>query len=270
MAELSVHRVESLHDYVAIIEGLREQSGDQLWFRGSSRSGHSLLPSLYRHTGCTTDADFLRVEADIFNRFRQRSIPYQARPITERWEYLFLMQHYGVPTRLLDWTENPFVALYFSLLGVQSWNETTTMEEEECAVWVLDPGAWNRVALDHFTFREGVLSFGDNSPADDYIPNPIDQLRNRDPIAIYAAYNSNRIVAQRGVFIIFGLGRDPIEAIFAREAFSDSVLTKIVVPGPVMQRTQRNLTEMGFTPSVIFPDLDGSAREIRYDFGFGR
>lgn len=46
-------------------------------------------------------------------RFRQRSIPFSDRSLQDDWEALFFMQHYRVPTRLLDWSENPFISFHF-------------------------------------------------------------------------------------------------------------------------------------------------------------
>ena len=57
------------------------------------------------------------------------------------WDLLFKMQHYGVPTRLLDWSENLLAAAYFALMAAPSHDH-----EGDCLpiVWCLDPVAWNR------------------------------------------------------------------------------------------------------------------------------
>ena len=54
-------------------------------------------------------------ESGIIDRFKERCIPHLDRQLVGDWEYLFLMQHHGVLTRLLDWSENPFFALYFAI-----------------------------------------------------------------------------------------------------------------------------------------------------------
>ena len=64
---------------------------------------------------------------------------------------MFFMQHYGVPTRLLDWTENPFVAIYFALVSMED------IKNVDAAIWMCDPVAWNRAALEHISFNGAVL-----------------------------------------------------------------------------------------------------------------
>ena len=54
-------------------------------------------------------------ESEIIDRFKERCIPHLDLQLVMDWEYLFLMQHHGVLTSLLDWSENPFFALYFAI-----------------------------------------------------------------------------------------------------------------------------------------------------------
>lgn len=107
--------VTALHEYTALIESLRMPEKPVLWYRGCARISYRLIPSLYRNSRYTTAEQFAKLEIEILTRFKQRSIPYQTRIIIDDWDYLFLMQHYAVPTRLLDWSENPYIALYFAL-----------------------------------------------------------------------------------------------------------------------------------------------------------
>ena len=102
-----------------------------LWFRGHTDANWKLMPKLYRKE--YGDAD----ESEIRNEFQSRALQLiQGRMPASKWEWYFLMQHYGVPTRLLDWTENALIALYFA---VEDHPGTC-----DAAVWVLDPAWLNR------------------------------------------------------------------------------------------------------------------------------
>jgi hypothetical protein len=81
------------------------------WYRGCHDKGHKLEPTLYRHKTKKKIQEIADLETDVTTRFVQRSLPFLQRTLTNDWDKLFLMQHYGVPTRLLDWSENPFVAI---------------------------------------------------------------------------------------------------------------------------------------------------------------
>jgi hypothetical protein len=81
-------------------------------FRGVSDSKHLLIPSIGRqkYTQLTNLYDY---EREVFENFKQKAHPYLSHEPRNEFEWLYLAQHYGIPTRLLDWTENPLVALYF-------------------------------------------------------------------------------------------------------------------------------------------------------------
>ena len=107
MAAITELRPKSFQEFVALVEDRQGKSRSSLWFRGSGKHTYKLLPSLYRHRSLRTTDDLERLERELMTRFRQRSIPFLTRPLVDDWDVLFFMQHYGIPTRLLDWTENP-------------------------------------------------------------------------------------------------------------------------------------------------------------------
>ena len=89
-----------------------ERSGEEqpLWFRGHINADWKLTPKLYRKPFIGAD------ENEIRHEFQSRALQLiQTRLPANKWEWYFLMQHYGVPTRLLDWTENALIAMYFAV-----------------------------------------------------------------------------------------------------------------------------------------------------------
>ena len=274
MPQVPERRPISFKQFVELIESLQSPTRRPLWYRGCGWSSHQLLPTLYRHPTKKSIEDIATLERELMMRFRQRSIPLLNRELKDDWDTLFFMQHYGIPTRLLDWTENPFIGFYF---GVMSAPFTTRRRsrrgqkllhfQQDATVWVLDPIAWNSHALKHQKFDRGVLI-----PVDEALHGykPLTKFAdmNKHPVALYGAHNSPRIVAQRGVFTIFGQGTGPMEKIYSSDSFPEGCLVKVILSRFRLPQMRRSILSHGITEGVVFPDLDGLAREIKRDFGF--
>jgi len=265
-------RPTSFGDFVALVETEQARTPGSLWFRGIGDSTYKLLPTLYRHRIVKKMEKLEELEEELMMRFRQRSIPFITRPLADEWDLLFFMQHYGVPTRLLDWSENPFVSLFFAVMtsdfkGTFKAGEASLKFKSDAAVWMLDPVAWNVHALRHQGFDRGVLTPSDEA-LQSYKPLTDFADMNVHPVAIYGAHNSPRIVAQRGIFTIFGQGTAPMEAVYESDNFPADCLTKIVLDRLAVPGIRKSLLKTGITDSVVFPDLDGLAREIKQVFKF--
>ena len=134
------------------------------------------------------------------------------------------MQHFGVPTRLLDWSENPYIALFFSLTSAE-FNSKTKSYKNDAAFWILNATVWNKKAIDKNSYEGEILT--PNSPhLNGYKPLLSHDQLNKNPVAIYGEYNSQRIVAQRGAFTIFGSNIQPMEKIKTVEGFPADSLIK--------------------------------------------
>ena len=254
--------IGSIADFTSI---LNDMSGPNtlLWFRGVGKDNYQLSPSLYRHPSKTVFDDLQQLERGMLTAFRHRSPPFVRGLPNDELELLFLMQHHGIPTRLLDWTENPFVALFFALEAVRN----KSFPDTDAAVWILNPTALNKVSLSSFS-HEGILS-ADDDLMRGYRPMKETRTVASDPVALYGVHNSQRIVAQRGVFVLFGKNTRPLETI-DRVCNEDGILTKVTVPNACRRTIFNQLFSMGITDSVLFPDLDGLAVEIKTRHGFDR
>jgi FRG domain len=105
-------RVESWMDFQSKIEPFLDNN----WlFRGVGSVRHTLVPSVGRlaaNIGYSEDR-----ERELFEQFKREALPFLAARPASDWEWLALAQHHGVPTRLLDWSESPYVSLFFAVWG---------------------------------------------------------------------------------------------------------------------------------------------------------
>src|SRR6185369_11043509 len=275
------HRITTLTGFTEAIEdALRESRaiyGDKPdivnWYRGCGRSvTHTLKPSLYRHPTITDATELLKLEVAMLEWFRRESILHQTVPkfIDEgkpELELLFFMQHYSVPTRLLDWTMNPFIALYFGVAGAE-FDDDTDEYKEDAAVWILSPNAWNERSLRDMTWGgKGALTIDDperSAYAPRKGPDPLYPL----PAAMRGIANNTRMFAQKGVFTIFGQQTDSMETAFDVSGYRPESLVKVIIEKEHIDHLLDSVTSIGYTDSVSYTDLHGLAMEMRRSFGF--
>jgi hypothetical protein len=262
---LTVLEIETLREYMEKVEELMTPQVP-LWYRGVGTASHQLIPSLYRHPSITGPDDLMELEERILQRFRERSIPYQPIRLEGDWELLFLMQHFGVPTRLLDWTENPYIGLFFALTDARI-DYATGIADGPAAVWVLKPEAWNQHTLSDISYDGGVLSIG-SDPLKSYKPLENPKFMRVAPVAMYGLHNSPRIVAQRGVFTIFGKAAESLEGAYTANDYPADTLVKLEFPPDKVANLRESLMAIGVTDSVVYPDLAGLAIELKRYFGF--
>ena len=167
------------------------------FFRGQSNSSWNLTPGLGREV--TYDPN---VEREMYTEFRKRGAHLISDAKTD-WDILYLMQHHGVPTRLLDWSESFANALYFALPEEVSIDETRTGR-----LFILDTShlnyaetATNSIVTLNAKFPAGYEHYFLNESHDEVYPGfP-------RAVAVGGLSTSSRIYAQRVVFTIHG---DPL------------------------------------------------------------
>jgi hypothetical protein len=256
-----------LTSFPAILQQVEkfQNSRSASWYRGSGDAHHSLIPALIRRSPAITAIEISKIEKSISNTFAQRSPPFVTIDFSSEWRTLFYMQHYGILTRLLDWTESPFVGLYFALTSVKRDNSGAPLTD--VALWLCDPIAWNQTVLSHITFKGGILD-ENFEEIKSYSPLSDVEQRATAPIMIFGTHNSPRIVAQRGVFALFGKGLDGMEKVYANGSFPKRTLQKLIIKKEYIDHILSSLHRKGIAESTIYPDLYGLSLEIKRSFGY--
>jgi hypothetical protein len=220
-------------------------------FRGRGDSAEDLRTSLMRLGGAAG-----ALETHLLRAFRK----YAARgdvPVDSLWNWLALGQHHGLPTRLLDWTFSPYVALHFVTSALRHY-------DRDGAVWCVDFVQAHRLAppeLRRALEREGANVF--TTEMLDGVARDLAAFEDvgSEPFVVFVEPPSfdERIVNQ---YALFSLASDPMLALDEWLAEHGSLLRKIVVPAELKWEIRDKLDQANVTERVLFPGLDGLSRWV--------
>lgn len=222
--------IRQLAEFTKLIEDTWTDQTDVL-FRGQSQD-FPLLPSIARER--LTD-DALAIENSMLKEFQLFSVPYLRVQPSTIWEWAALAQHHGLPTRLLDWSENPLAALWFTVQRPASQG------------------------------RNGVLWIFRPSDEDFATDNDKDTLECKRHMVYAPKHITGRITAQVAFFTVHkAWSEDPnFEPLELSSEFGPK-LTKVIIPAERFAHFRFHLDHLGVNHVTVFPDLDGLCAHIRW------
>jgi hypothetical protein len=236
----------NLADIIEAAHEAEQKFEAQVWFRGQSEYKWQLKPSVHRRHPI--------LEAQFLHHFRLRAPSMAACPNHEdHISWLPLMQHYGLPTRLLDWTESAMIAAYFGLPKIEKGIDG--------AIYMLAPGKLNQISIGD------IIPFLVDERVKKYIKDAFTGKSNPDnnqTISVLAPRTDKRMAVQFGNYTIHGT-REPLED----NPMSSTFLGKIIIPHSARDKIKSDLSVAGIRRSNLFPDLESLAKEVSEIIAFG-
>ncbi len=249
------------------------------WYRGHANKEWELIPKIQRNFK-GSEEELFRKERYYTNDFQSRASVFKspALPIDEYANWLTLMQHYGLPTRLLDWSRSPLVALYFAV------SDKSKYDQDGC-IWMLTPGKLNEsqhlekpsiidgVQYDNVyiyntnhktiatmiypAFRRWKFSSMPEAitPEDRKFAHRFENLKDKIA-ACYPTEADSRVYNQFSAFTIHNSIKKLVDICDA------TTLLQITIPYKYKANLRYELSVCGITQSYIFPDLEHLANEI--------
>jgi len=222
MKSTTIESIENLHK---ILEEYRNNSSYK--YRGQSDSNWKLIPKAGRDNLKGSD------DETIFNHWKRRAIGLLDKSFDNKLDYLSIAQHTGLPTRLLDWSHSPLIALFFAVVD--------------------NPDKDGALFLYSLAVKE-VLPFEEIK---EY--NPFDKEMKKDYYFYMPISTINRLDNQFGHFSIHKTPQKPFEDICIK-----SRLKKYIIPKDLKKEILLLLNHYGINYLTIYPDLEGLSKHLNW------
>lgn len=227
-------KIGSFVKYLSYIE--RNYSQNHI-FRGLNNLSYSLIPKIGRESyvfKCRKNHvvdDLQDLEEQIMHDFIKMAIPHMDLRKLSSWDQWTIGQHHGLPTRFLDWTENPLIAAYFA---------TENADGNDVAVYVVNK-----------------TQFNTNTDED----LDVFSLSDEDEVVLYSpSYIHPRIIAQKGVFTVHKNPTVPLDKTKINGKIC--AVDRLVIPKTAVADFISDLDWFGINRSFIYPGLDGLAYHL--------
>ncbi|WKC35892.1 FRG domain-containing protein [Ectopseudomonas chengduensis] len=273
-------KVTKIQGFIGKVLGLDQTDGYEVFYRGhSNKKKYKLAPSLFRKD---EEGNYLYKENEhILYRelLVSNSADFQSDIYT--LDSLVRMQHYSLPTRLLDITSNPLIALYFACKSsIDEDGEVIVFSMKRKDIKYFDSDVASCIAnlarLPH-SEKESIIfeenNFNEQSP----IKRLLHFIREEKPffepiiipddlrkiICVKGKKSNDRISFQSGAFLLFGL-----DAVFDEEGTTEIKVSRITVSNK--KSILKELDLLNINESTVFPYIENSAKYVADKFKFNK
>lgn len=236
---MNATKIKSVSQFISEVQSFEQIHIAQWYFRGHQSEIFTLTPSLFRMDVSESFSNWEDIENYMLNSLMREATPHLKTQINSYDEWLTLAQHHGLPTRLLDWTTSPLIALYFA---IENYNEPTPAN-----VWCYGVTSTNN-CLEESTWMARKIHTEISTSI------------------IFPQHITPRITNQSGCFTKHDFperGQGFIEFNKQKNIFNH--FFKLVINAEDKLSILNELYFLGIHRGFIYPDLDGLCRKIKFE-----
>jgi hypothetical protein len=231
-------------------------------YRGHSDENWRLQSTLERILGNKFETESEKYENYALNMFKSKFHLYDKfndKPET-KLEWLSIMQHYGVPTRMIDFAVSPYIALYFAL------ENASKTAGKSFAIYAIDYRELQKKSLAYIKEKDKTINIEYNDipyKQDDLFNDIIDRYSYEILWVIEPTISNLRLDRQSGCFLITGCKRLTIESLLSSDIYIDINKFKFIIPGNLWDNIYTLLGKMNINSKTIYGDLEGLSKSIK-------